>query len=875
MITSLTTSLIRVILAWYGIGLLVFFLGDPAWAQSVYTRLVHYPFVPRFPVAGLSTAGAVQITLLSYWTLPLFVLLAGQLGAAYALAHFRVSGKLQDQKDALAPRGEFCLVKIPGFSVGNLAMPVVPKRKTKHPIKFVTENGALIGPPTKEQYVGLPVIEDVAAVLTDCTPEELQLCAELVELLSSYEGHYAGAGHGVDLLDHTFNVALEAVGRCTPEFRLPLVAALAHDIGKLITFKKTQDGWVRKGYHSREGARILASLPAFSALPLSDQRALILALKYEHTSNALPTLGGDVQATKTATRLLFALTASDKTATAAEKDRNLIKIQPEDLLWKDFVDNFFNVPVLQMGKKNNKNQINNPRGPYVYLYEVTWREAAIARLPEEIAAVLDLNRRDTGRIAKYTRILVDRFRKEGLLIEEHEGMKVPADNALWNIRSGMIGKDLDQGIAINGVIALNSTALWTYLDRRLPVFSDFNVRIESPNADGSGTVYTTVQDARSVPQLADKMSLGASVAQTNKDNSGAAKPTVVGSAIDRLDEKTVAQIGLVSKETVASTATTRTASRRFSTQDTSAPDHLHVDVAKSPVRKVSPDHVQVKPTAPAAPPLPPPTVHSAITAAFLATASTTETVSPSVAPTPAIAPTIDPPAPSMEVKAIGVAPDSPVVVPEPLAGLSEDPVLAQVLAQESYEAQIAGADRSALADVSALGSYQEVDPLPDVLPDADDDADPQLVPLELAPGLALGLSWGEPVETPEITTDASQEATRSKRGGGAESRQGIAAADAQALALYPHLTPGEKYYTNNAPLVQTGMKQAGAVFNTPSIPLEPVTSQGRKPSFSSTPRPPPAQSKSAALPASPAARAATPKIPAPDSSQMRARKRFS
>src|SRR5690606_2726085 len=98
-------------------------------------------------------------------------------------------------------------------------------------------------------------------------------------------------------------------------------------------------------------------------------------------------------------------------------------------------------PVAQRGKPGGSNQINNPHGSeFLYIYEAPWRDAAIKRLPEEVAAALDLTRRDTGRLAKYTKILAERLRREGLLVEEYtsangEVMRAPESNPLWDIKS--------------------------------------------------------------------------------------------------------------------------------------------------------------------------------------------------------------------------------------------------------------------------------------------------------------------------------------------------------------------------------------------------------------------------------------------------------
>ena len=814
------------------------FLGKPEWAQGLYEKIKHYPFVPVFDVSGLTTAIKVQITLLSYWTLPLLCAVVAQVGLSYFLARQRVDGKLAEQVRSLAPRGEFYSVSVPGFSVGELPLPVVPYKTTLSPIKFVTERGDVIGPSGGNSYISLPVIGDAAVALQYCNNTELSLCSEIVALLSSYEGHYAGAGHGVDLLDHTFNVVDEAVKRCTPEFRLPLIAAFAHDIGKLITFKKDDKGeWERKGYHSREGARILASLPSFPKLPLVEQRALILVLKYEHTSAAIPIVAGDVQAKALASRVLMDLTQADKQATAAEKDRNLEKLQPEDLLWQDFVDNIRNVPVLQMGKTKVKNQINHPRNhPYIYLYEVPWREGAISRLPEEVAAALDLIRRDQGRLAKYTRIFTDRLRREGVLLETHGGMTVPPDNPLWNIRSGMMGKDLDMGQPVNGVIALDASALWAKLNFRLSTFSDFNVRIESPNADASGQVYAAQQDARAVPQLADTMSLGLSTAQVNKDRPPGEKASKDSSVIDRMDSKVAEQIGLVSQDTLGSTQKTRSATRRFGPQDTSAATKALVDITKGPERKIA-----TQPLPPT--PIPPKAPIAAAQVLLPATAATETSSAPAtwtVSPTPALVPSVETKQNKPE-KAL--TPEQPLSIPAKETPSSLAPSSSGRIDAESFElaAEETGdkepevfsdAGQSLSADEALLGQDSDSDEggasaRTQVEAPPDEDENAALPGQESALSLQdIGLEDSEQavvVSSASASTSSQKLTFKPRELTVSEDRNGIGIADLAVCAAFPHLKTGDKYYTSRADLVKNGGVPAGTIYNKTNVaPAPPV-----------------------------------------------------
>lgn len=493
MIVSLITSLMRVTFFWYLVGLLVLFIGDPQWAEALYTRLSGYPWVPELAMHGLGTAAKVQLHLLMYWTLPLLAAWTGIVGLGYltALGYSVRHARAREQR--LDPRGNFYGVTVGSYSLGPLALPTTPA--------LTGARVTLPGSEPDKDAVPVMVYDEVLAAIQLLSPDERQLCEELLQLLRAHPHHFAGHGHGVGLLEHTLNVMTEAAPRCTPEFHLPVVAALAHDIGKLITFKPDgKDGWVRKGLHSREGARILATLPAFQRLPELSQRALLLAIKYDHAPSKMPVLRGENEASQLAMRIISALSQADRSATAAEKDRNLVKLKPEDLLWQDFVSFLREAPIVQRGKKGVSNQVNNPPdSPYLYIYEAPWRDAALPRLPAEVAAALDLTRRDAGKLAKYTRILIERLRKEGLLVESHNDLQVSDTNPLWDIQSGTGEKS----VVLRGIIVLKADALWKALNYRLSVKSPFPVQILAPNASMDGTVNQAPSANKSLPAMPD------------------------------------------------------------------------------------------------------------------------------------------------------------------------------------------------------------------------------------------------------------------------------------------------------------------------------------------------------------------------------------
>lgn len=513
MITSLLLSLLRVTLFWYVCGALVLFLGHPDWAETLYARLSAYPWIPVLEMKGLSTAAEVQLHLVLYWTIPMLCLwaLALMLGIGVAELRYQMEHHRNQQKVKVA--GSFWGVHIPAYSLGALPRATTPALTGARPYF------AGISTPSKDGVV-VDVRGTMATALRMLDPAELAVCEELLQLLLARPEHYAGLGHGVGLLQHTLNVAAEAAKACTPEFRLPLLAAFSHDVGKLLTFQQGSDGtWIRKGLHSRESARILVTLPAFEQLPELHRDALLLAIKYDHAPSKMPSLRGSSEPSRLALRIINALGQADRTATADEKERHLERLKPEDILWKDFVDFLREAPVVQRGKKGADNQVNNPTGPYLFIYEAAWREAAIARLPPEVAAALDLTRRDPGKLAKYTRILAQRLRDEGLLVEQAERelkdengqtskqeLKVSEGNPLWDVQSG-VG---EKALVMRGVLVLHSAQLWLKLNYRLSVVSPFPVSLVAPNASPDGNINPAPKADRSVP-LAPETTEGVAV----------------------------------------------------------------------------------------------------------------------------------------------------------------------------------------------------------------------------------------------------------------------------------------------------------------------------------------------------------------------------
>lgn len=752
MINTLIASVSRVTLFWYGLGVLVLFLGSPEWAEARYRSLLLLPWVPEIELRGLATAASVQWNLLVYWTVPMLFVWMVSCIVCLIVCELKCQWQLHRQRATLRPTGEFWGVTVATYSLGHLPRATTPALK-----------GAKVSLSAKRAPKDAVTVElqgSVREAVKLLTPAEQQLCEELIQLLLAAPDHYAGLGHGVGLLEHTLNVVAEAAEKCTAEFRLPFVAALAHDIGKLITFKPDgKGGWQRKGLHSRESARILVTLPGFQELPQLHQNALLLAVKYDHAPSKMPELAGNRDACMLAMRIINALSQSDKSATAAEKERHLERLKPEDLLFKDFVDFLREAPVVQRGKPGVANQLNNPEGsPYLYIYEAAWRDAAVRRLPAEVAAALDLTRRDAGKLAKYTKILAERLRKDGLLVETHtrkdpdgtvHQLAVSESNPLWDIQSGTGEK----AVVLRGILIVHADALWKAVNFRLGTKSPYPVEVLAPNADPEGRVNSAPAANREAPVVDTSDSLKLS---------------------DIKDPDAMATIGLVDS-TSGGGRRGRTRGRFQAAPSTLSDDVLGLEPAKpaKPAPKAPEPEVRKDPEPAVSEPLP------------------VESVAE-----PAAIPG------SLEAVLQYMKASAPVEAPSTEEG---------VQAEQDTEQPVPAAEASVPSAAQVAELDQEQVP-----------ADPTPVTTSASPAKPTQAPRAqEKAAAPSQPSKAA--ARRSQLSGGSqgagaapaglswsEKQAGLAIADEEALKKYPHLQIGDKFYTEDAPAVKAGQAKPGS-----------------------------------------------------------------
>lgn len=841
MISSMPSSLLRVLFFWYALGILWFSLGDPSHAEAAYAQLNWiFPWVPELELDGLHSAFKVQLTLLWYWSALMVGVWCVSLITGGTLSFVKVALLERRKAQGIKPHGEFRGVSLHAYTQGALAMPVVPG--LQGPKVSLSAKSARRG----DTVVSLDdsALRDVVAAFT---PAERQLCEELFQLLVADPEHYAGLGHGVGLLEHTLNVVEAAAKSCTPDFRLPLLAALSHDIGKLVTFRKNEKGeWERVGLHSRESTRILATLPGFCALPELHQDALLLAVAFDHAPSKMPQLRGEPASAELAMRIILALSQADQTATAAEKDRHLEKLQPEDLLWRDFVENLRNAPVLTRNKKGGVNMLNIPaNNPYLFLYEAAWRDAAIERINEttpELAAALDLNRRDRGKLAKYTKYLADLLRTKGLLVEQHEELSVTQNNPLWDIQSGKGEKSM----VFRGCLVLRKDPLWETLNYRFTQTSPFEVTLVGPNSNPDGGRRPADKEAISEIDVTVPIAVKDVSALTISNPRGVpsakpkAVPAVPAPPRDKVEEGASAPAPAPAAAATASRTPVEAASNAFLSifggRKVVAPAQ---GTANSPAA-----HADKAAAIPSAASVPTAAVEQPALGPGVEAAAKAETVPEQAHARDALVSSPEKQAsPPIPAASKAPTPEVPATVPDDPVFQGAMPMPAAPAAKVAPRAQ-AGQEGGAVASKQTPpGSSRPGQPAANVRaarPVAEPSAPKPSVPNLFAPKGASKGFFGDPQKgrQPAAAQPSANQAPGTKvkeasaapapaqppskpvaatepipvRLSQAEKRAGVAVADQVAVQQYPHLAIGEKYFPETAPDVVRGSIKAGQRF---------------------------------------------------------------
>ncbi|EHA15282.1 hypothetical protein [Halomonas sp. HAL1] len=290
----------------------------------------------------------------------------------------------------------------------------------------------------------------IKAQLAGSVPaHHMPLINQLLGYLQAHPDAFCGDGHSTTLLEHHLGVIDEAFEYEGADPLLPLAAA-AHDIGKTVSHAKQNGEWVRLSYHDKESGRLLAKFPAWWELPEDERSILLLAVKYEHSPNLMPVTfpGLCSKGMRRAVTLLQQLRDIDGLATRGEKRRVLETLNVQDLAIETFLRVVPQVPYQVKGLAKRIKAAGFRVGERLYLSEHHIRETALSKLDDDVAAAFGGDFRARGQAGEFTQVLLAALADRGWLITTIEGVPegsekaktwaVPADQALWRVRSGFI-----------------------------------------------------------------------------------------------------------------------------------------------------------------------------------------------------------------------------------------------------------------------------------------------------------------------------------------------------------------------------------------------------------------------------------------------------
>jgi hypothetical protein len=288
-----------------------------------------------------------------------------------------------------------------------------------------------------------------AQLAGDVPRHHLPLIHQLLGYLQAHPDAYCGDGHGTTLLEHHLGVMDQAFEYEGADPLLPLAAA-AHDIGKTISHAKLDGEWVRLSPHDKEGGRLLPKFPAWWELPDDERAILLLAVKYEHSPSKMPSTfpGLTDKGLRRASTLLQQLREIDGLTTRTEKSKVLESVDVEELAIDAFLRVIPLVPYQVKGLAKGVKAAGFRVGDRLYLSEPMIREASLTKLGQGVAEALGGGYRAPGKTGQFTQILLKALHDRGWLVTEAEGVPegsetsktwtLPADQALWRVRSGII-----------------------------------------------------------------------------------------------------------------------------------------------------------------------------------------------------------------------------------------------------------------------------------------------------------------------------------------------------------------------------------------------------------------------------------------------------
>jgi len=314
----------------------------------------------------------------------------------------------------------------------------------------------------------------------------------LLAYVGSNSDSYAGEGHGTSLLKHTLSVCKKALSVEDAD-PLLVVAAAAHDVGKITSFEREGEGWKRVSYHDKEGAKILASMPAWWALPEPDKTVLLYAVKYEHSSGSLPSKvpGLNSHGRERLLKLLLQLKKIDQSTTEEEKQVVIERTEKETSLLQVFLNKAPELCYQTEGLAKGLKAVGWRQGSRLYLIEWGVRKAIEPNLSPDRAAALETSYEHGQRLPKFSQELFKQLDEKGWLVTEAEiqegdkpsrTVKVKKDFPLWQIETGhRTGKGVGRVFKWVFIIELPEGERGWYPER-----SQYRITIKSPEREEGG-----------------------------------------------------------------------------------------------------------------------------------------------------------------------------------------------------------------------------------------------------------------------------------------------------------------------------------------------------------------------------------------------------
>ncbi|MDO8416277.1 MAG: hypothetical protein Q7S87_08720 [Agitococcus sp.] len=275
--------------------------------------------------------------------------------------------------------------------------------------------------------------------LNRVTERERRLLCDILGTISAQPKAYAGPGITIPLLDHTLNLVTKALSHRKYPGVSAIVAA-ANELGNLTAYQlKDKGDWVSTKSHTKESARILASLDSWSALPLQDRGAVMLAVKYYTTPRLIPELDGDPQTYRYARELLAVADDAQMEVVTEEKQRTLEKTELPDVLFDAFLRALPQLSFQSRGLPKGVQAVAWKIGSRVYLLEIKLRETVMAKLPQDVRGALSPTQKDKQqKLQPFTHELLKALEVHGWLVRKIDAIKLDAKEALWNVKAGKL-----------------------------------------------------------------------------------------------------------------------------------------------------------------------------------------------------------------------------------------------------------------------------------------------------------------------------------------------------------------------------------------------------------------------------------------------------